>query len=414
MEDFIMLLSSVLFGIVFSFLAIIFALFVISKFLKKQTEYFKPDISIVIPAYNEEKNIQECLDSVFSSNYPQHKIEVIVIDDGSTDNTIKILKRNKNLKILRQNHLGKVEALNYGALKASSEFIVTIDADTILDRNCIKELLSPFAGSSIGATTGNNNVRNNKSVLGAFQNVEYHLSNVIRNSFSSVFKSGAWISGSLACYRKNALQKIGYFKKDTMAEDIDVALEMKKEGYTTITAPKAVGYTIVPVKFKDLYKQRVRWWIGTLQAIFKNRKLFSIKSPVPILFLYITHFWWTFFAFISLPIIAYQIYYWMPYNTQTMLNSAMYFFRWFSLMGPIYVLYKIPDYGISLYSIFGVLSGVMTSILTVAGLRMFKDKSNTKNLFAIFFYFPYTIVLNIIILISLLKHRFWEKSFYIK
>ncbi|MBI2557924.1 glycosyltransferase family 2 protein [Candidatus Woesearchaeota archaeon] len=414
MKDLIMLLSSVLFGIVFSFLVIIFGLFVISKFLKKQEKPFKPNISIVIPAYNEEKNIQECLDSISNSNYPLSKIKVIVVDDGSTDSTIKILKKNKNLKILRQNHLGKVEALNYGASKASNEFIVTIDADTILDKNCIRELLIPFADSSIGATTGNNNVRNKKSILGTFQNVEYHLSNVIRNSFSSVFNSGAWISGSLACYRKKALKKIRYFKKDTMAEDIDVALEMKKEGYTTITAPKAIGHTIVPVKFKDLYRQRVRWWIGTLQAIFKNRSLFSIKSPVPILFLYITHFWWTFFAFISLPIIAYQIYYWMPYNTQTLLSSTSYFFRWFSLMGPVYVLYKIPDYGISLYSIFGVLSGIMTSILTVAGLRMFNDRANTKNLFAIFFYFPYTIVLNIIILISLLKHRFWEKSFYIK
>ncbi len=83
-------------------------------------------------------------------------------------------------------------------------------------------------------------------------------------------------------------------------------------------------------------------------------------------------------------------------------------------MGPIYVLYKIPDYGVSLYSIFGVLSGIMTSILTISGLRMFNDRANTKNLFAVFFYFPYTIVLNIIILISLSKHRFWEKSFYIK
>ena len=414
MKDFIMLLSSVLFGIVFLILVIIFTLFILSKFFKRQTKHFKPNISIVIPAYNEEKNIQECLESVFNSDYPLSKIEVIVIDDGSTDNTMQILKKNKNLKILRQNHLGKVAALNHGALKSSNEFIVTIDADTILNNNCIKELLSPFADSNIGATTGNNNVKNNKSILGTFQNVEYHLSNVIRNSFSNVFNSGAWISGSLACYRKKALQKIGYFKKDTMAEDIDVALEMKKGGYTTVTVSKAVGYTIVPVKFKDLYKQRVRWWIGTLQAIFKNRELFSVKSPVPILFLYITHFWWTFFAFISLPIIAYQIYYWMPYNTQTLLSSIIYFFRWFSLMGPIYVIYKIPDYGISLYSIFGVLSGVMTSILSIAGLQMFKDKANTKNLFAIFFYFPYTIVLNIIILISLLKHRFWEKSFYIK
>jgi hypothetical protein len=83
-------------------------------------------------------------------------------------------------------------------------------------------------------------------------------------------------------------------------------------------------------------------------------------------------------------------------------------------MGPAYVLYKIPEWGISIYSIFGVLSGVMTTIISVSALKIFKDKINLRNLFAIFFYFPYTIALNIIILISLLRHRFWAKSFYIK
>ena len=83
-------------------------------------------------------------------------------------------------------------------------------------------------------------------------------------------------------------------------------------------------------------------------------------------------------------------------------------------MGPVYVLYKIPEWGISIYSIFGVLSGLMTTILSIAALKMYKDKVSFKNLFAIFFYFPYTIVLNMIILVSLLRKPFWSKSFYIK
>ena len=414
MKDLMMMISSILFGIVFSFLVIIFVVFVSSKFTRRNSNIFLPKISVVIPAYNEEKNIEKCLKSIFSSNYPKNNIEVIVVDDGSKDNTLKILKKYKRVKVLRQKHLGKVEALNRGVLNTSNKFIVTIDADTIVDKNCIMELVRPFSDRRIGATTGNNNVMNKSSILGMFQNVEYHFSNLIRNSFSTTFNSGAWISGSLACYRKKALKKAGYFKKDTLAEDIDVALEIKKRGYTTITVPKAIGYTIVPVKLRDLYKQRVRWWIGTLQAIFKNRVLFSLKSSPSILFLYITHFWWSFFAFLSLPFIAYQMYYWLPYNTQNIFSTVNYFFRWFSLMGPIYVLYKIPDFGISTYTIFGVLSGVMTSVLTFAGLRMFKDKITLKNILAIFFYFPYTIILNIIIIISLLRHRFWEKSFYIK
>ncbi len=414
MKDAIMLLSSVIFGILFIFLLLIFSIFIISRFFKIKNNAFKPKVSIVIPAYNEEKNIEECLSSIFNSNYPKNKLEVIVVDDGSTDNTLSILKKYKKIKVLKQNHLGKVEALNIGALNSTHNFILTIDADTSLDKNCLSELLKPFSDKCIGATTGNNNVRNKQSIISAFQNVEYHFSNLIRNSFSTVFNNGIWFSGSLACYRKAALKKIGYFKKDTLAEDQDIALEMKKAGCKTINVSTASGYTVVPTNVKELYKQRTRWWIGTLQSIVKNRELFSRKASPSILFLYINQFWWSFYAFLSLPLIIYQINYWLPYNSQDLFTMFSYFFRWFSLIGPVYVIYKIPDFGISIYTAFGVLSGLMTTILSIAALKLFKDKIDFKNLFAIFFYFPYTIVLNIIILVSLLRHRFWVRNYYIK
>ncbi|MBI2657114.1 glycosyltransferase family 2 protein [Candidatus Woesearchaeota archaeon] len=414
MKDAIMLASSVLFGVLFSFLALVFSVFVASRFFNRSYKSYEPKLSIVIPAYNEEKNIEECINSILESDYPKEKMELIIADDGSTDSTLKLLRKYKKIKVLKQNHLGKVEALNLGCKKSSSEFILTIDADTILDKDCIKELLNPFSDKNIGATTGNNNVRNKKSIIGAFQNVEYHFSNLIRNSFSKVFNNGIWFSGSLACYRKTALENIGYFKKDTLAEDQDIALEMKKAGYKTINASTAFGYTIVPAKIMELYRQRARWWIGTLQSIVKNKSLFSRKASPSILFLYINQFWWSFYAFLSLPLIIYQINYWLPYNSQSLYSMLSYFFKWFSLMGPVYVIYRIPDFGVSIYSIFGVLSGIMTTILSVAALKMFRDSINLRNMLAIFFYFPYTIVLNIIILVSLLKHRFWARSYYIK
>ena len=83
-------------------------------------------------------------------------------------------------------------------------------------------------------------------------------------------------------------------------------------------------------------------------------------------------------------------------------------------MGPVYVVYKIPEWGISSYTIFGVLSGIITTLLSLLALRMFREKITFKNMFAIFFYFPYTIVLNIMILVTLLRHKFWKSSFYIK
>ncbi|MEK6983233.1 MAG: glycosyltransferase family 2 protein [Nanoarchaeota archaeon] len=413
-KDTIMLVSSVLFGILFLFLVFIFLVFIISLFIKKRNKQFEPKLSIVIPAYNEEKNIGECLDSVFDSNYPMKKLEVIVVDDGSTDNSLKIMRKYKKVSVYVQNHLGKVEALNLGALNCSHDFIITIDADTILDKNCIRELIMPLHDKNVGVTTGNNEVRNKTSILAIFQSIEYHITNLLRNSFSNVFKDGVWIAGSLACYRKSAIKRVGFFKKDTLAEDIDIALELKKKGYKAVIVPAAFGQTVVPSKLHDLYKQRVRWWRGVSQAIVKNKELLSLKSTFSIIYLYLSHFWWSIYALLSLPLIIFQIFYWLPYNTQSLFSVVGYFIRWLSLLGPIYVVYKIPDFGLSVYSIFGVLSGIITAALSFIAVIRFKDKITLKNIFAIFFYFPYTIVLNIIILTSLLKHRFWQRSFYLK
>ena len=229
MKDIIMEMSSVLFIILFSFLAFIFVIFLISRFIKKKNFDFEPEISIIVPVFNEEKNIGECLDAILNSDYPEKKMEVIVIDDGSTDKTKDILKRYEKVNVLEQSHLGKAEALNLGVSKARYDFVLTIDADTIIDKSCIKEIVRPLADENIGATTGNSKVKNNNSIMGIFQNIEYHYNNLIRHCFSTVFNNGIWFFGALAAYRKSLLNDVGSFKKDTLTEDMDMALEIKRQ-----------------------------------------------------------------------------------------------------------------------------------------------------------------------------------------
>jgi cellulose synthase/poly-beta-1,6-N-acetylglucosamine synthase-like glycosyltransferase len=414
MKEIIMTLCGVLFTILFTFLLFIFSVFLLSFFKKKEYRDFQPKLSIIIPAFNEEKNIKECLDSIFSSNYPKEKLEVIVIDDGSSDNTVGIVKIYKGVKLLKQDHKGKSEALNLGTAESKHNFVLTLDADTIIEKDCIKEIVKPLSDNNVGATTGNSKVKNNMSILGIFQNIEYHYNNLIRSSFSNLFNNGIWFFGALACYKKDVLKKINFFKKDTLTEDMDIALEIRKAGYTTLNVYNATGYTIVPKTLKELYNQRARWWIGVLQSLVKNKKLFSHKSSPAILFLFINQFWWTFYSLLSLPAIIYQVNYWLPGNTATFYSLFGYLFRWFSLLGPVYVIYKIPEWGLSYYSFFGVLSGIISAILIIASIRIFKDKLHFKNIFAIFFYFPYTIILNIIILVSLIRFSFWKNKFFIR
>ena len=389
MKELIMTISSTLFLVLFAFLMFVFIVYLLSTLAKRKYPDFAPKISVLIPAYNEEKNIKSTLDSVYEQDYPKEKIEVIAIDDGSTDSTLEIMEsyKDKGLIILNQNHKGKSEALNLGTKHSKNEFIVSIDADSVLDRNCIRELVKPLADKGVGATTGTSKVKNNTNILTLFQNIEYHYNNLIRKSFSSVFKNGIWFFGALACYRKSVLKKIGYFKTDTLTEDMDIALEIHRQGLRTIHVDNAFCLTIVPSTIKSLYSQRARWWMGVLQSLKKNRELFSIKSCPSILFLYINQFWWSFYALLSLPVIIYQVNYWLPYNTETFSMLFGYLFRWFSLAGPFYVIYKIPEWGLNYNNFFGVFSGIISAFLIIASIKMFNDRLNLKNFLALFFYF---------------------------
>jgi cellulose synthase/poly-beta-1,6-N-acetylglucosamine synthase-like glycosyltransferase len=390
----------------------VFLVYIASLFVRRKFQDYEPPLSVVIPVYNEEKNISHCLDAVFASDYPKNKLEVIVVDDGSTDKTAEIVRKYP-VRFLSQHHKGKSEALTLGAKTASHEFVLAIDADTTIEKDCIKEIVKPLADQSIGATTGASKVKNMNALLGWFQNIEYLYNNLIRNSFSLVFNNGIWFFGAIACYRKSVLEKVGYFKTHTLTEDMDIALEIKKAGYKTYNVKDALGKTVVPSTLSSFYKQRSRWWMGVLQALVKNKELFSLKSSPSILFLYINQFWWSFYAFLSFPLIIYQINYWLPYNSETFMSLSSYLFRWFTLSGPLYVIYKIPEWGLSYYSLFGVMAGIISAFLITASFMLFKD-ARFKNLFALFFYFPYTIVLNMITFISLLNFKRLKTRFFLK
>lgn len=419
-SDIVMDFSVYIFFILFAFLMFTFITVIISLFKTEKYKKYQPEVSIVIPCYNEEKNIAKCLDNVFSLGYPKDKIEVIVIDDGSKDNTPSILKgyseKYANLRVIKGKHEGKSASMNLGVKNAKYETIMTVDADTFVDKDSLSRLVTPLQDKDVGASNGSCVGYNTNSIISIFQRIEYHYNNLLRKSFSTLFKNGIWFFGAFACYKKSVLVKIGYFKKDTLTEDMDTAMEIYSAGFRTVNVYNAFGYTMVPETMKAFYKQRMRWWMGGLQTLVKNRTLFSFSSGkfnASILFLFISQYWWTFYAIISFPLIAYQVYYWLPYNMSSFYSLFMYLFRWFSLSGPVYVLWKIPEWGISTYNIFGVISGILSVFLIIGALYLFKDRLTLKNILGIFFYFPYTIILNSIIIISLIRLLFLKRRYFI-
>lgn len=238
-----------------------------------------PLVSIIVPAFNEEKVIQETVRSLVELTYWNK--EIIIVDDGSNDNTYKLAKEageGYNVKVLSKVNGGKWSALNKGVQEAQGDIIVCIDADTRLDRDAIQFLVRHFSDKRVAAVAGNVKVGNRDKILTKLQALEYVTSINVQRRGEGYLNKITVIPGPLGAFRKNVLKEVGLYSPDTFAEDADLTLSILKAGYKIKYEPKALGYTQAPHTFKDLAKQRYRWYRGLLQAMKKHKNmLFNSK-----------------------------------------------------------------------------------------------------------------------------------------
>lgn len=245
---------------------------VVSKYREDTQKDVKsfPKISIVIPAYNEEKVIANTIEGLLETKYP-HK-EIIFVDDGSTDSTLSIATRYKEqIRILHKENGGKATALNYGMVYAKGEIIVIVDADTIIGRNSLKEIVKGFeVNEHVAAVAGNIKVRNRMNWITKCQALEYITGiQIIRRAFD-VFGSITIVPGALGAFRKSFLQEAGAYGKDTIVEDFDQTIKLLKAGLITQGSSKATAYTEAPNTLKDFVAQRKRWYRGNIQVLKRH------------------------------------------------------------------------------------------------------------------------------------------------
>ncbi len=239
-----------------------------------------PFFSVIIPAHNEEDIIEETVRSLRNLDYPHY--EVIVVNDGSTDATRAILDGLvvENPGWLRVIHLkpnsGKAKALNTGITFSKGPFLLTLDADCILDPKALKWMawhLVTFP--RVGAVTGNPRVRNRTTLMGKIQVGEYSSIIGMIKRTQRILGKVLTVSGVIAAYRKSALLDCGLFDADTVTEDIDITWKLQKKFWDIRYEPRALGWVLVPETLKGLWRQRVRWAQGGVEVLKKHVNLWS-------------------------------------------------------------------------------------------------------------------------------------------
>ncbi|MGI9565785.1 MAG: glycosyltransferase family 2 protein [Nitrosopumilus sp.] len=351
-----------------------------AHFLSSSQSGYCPSLSIIVPAHNEEKVIERTIKSVLQNNYP--KKELIIINNASTDNTSKLLKKYANkIQIVNEYQKGKAIAINSGIRVSHGQIIVVMDADTIVTKDAFRNIVQPFyKNPKMGAVTGNVKILNyNDNYHTKIQVLEYALASQISKAALASQEAVTIVSGAFGAFRKSVIDLCCPFSNDTLTEDLDATITVLKNGYTTTIQETAVAYTEAPTSLTDLIKQRTRWYRGLFQGYAKHPELLTKVAfghmPGLIYFL-------MFNASLVVPLIGFA-------------NLAV-------------VIYLLIAGSTTLAIQFILLNAVAMSGLFVLSLRLNKDKLQCMKLFPLAF--VYLRIHDFIFVKAMLEHVFKRKA----
>jgi cellulose synthase/poly-beta-1,6-N-acetylglucosamine synthase-like glycosyltransferase len=227
---------------------------------------------VIVPAYNEAANIASTVRSLFANDYPW--IEVIVVDDGSTDDTAAVVAglALPGVRLIRQANAGKPAALNAGLRAARGDLIVLVDGDTIFEPDAVGRLVQAFADDRVGAVSGNTKVANRRGLLGRWQHLEYVVGFNLDRRMFDLARCMPTIPGAIGAFRRHVLLEAGGVPADTLAEDTDLTMAVLRAGWRVVYRDDAIAWTEAPVTLRQLWRQRYRWCYGTMQALWKHRR----------------------------------------------------------------------------------------------------------------------------------------------
>src|SRR5450432_374885 len=244
---------------------------------------FKPAVTVIVPAYNEEKVIEQTVRSVLASDYPN--LHTIVVDDGSSDRTTQVVEEkfareiaDGRVRLLTKTNAGKADSLNHALKYTDDEIYVGIDADTVIAPNAISLLVPHFADLSVAAVAGNAKVGNRVNLWTRWQALEYITSQNFERRALNVFGAVSVVPGAIGAWRVSAVRESGGYHLDTVAEDADLTMSLLEKGWRVVNEDRALAFTEAPTNAKGLMRQRFRWSFGILQAVWKHGKAIRKRS----------------------------------------------------------------------------------------------------------------------------------------
>lgn len=251
--------------------------------MKKGLSYF-PSVTVIVPCFNEGKTVVATIKSILNLDYPREKLHLILVDDGSTDNTLQELKKFKSLpqvKVISKPNGGKHTAVNLALESVTTDLVGCLDADSFVTPGALKKIVPHFEDATIMAVTPSIKVHEPRNFLQHIQKTEYSWSIFLRRMLSSM--GALYVTpGPFSIFRTRVFQELGPYRYAHMTEDMEMAMRMQKNRYRIVNSHGAHVYTVTPNTFRGLIKQRARWTYGFInngidyKEMFFNRKYGNI------------------------------------------------------------------------------------------------------------------------------------------
>lgn len=246
----------------------------------RATRAVEPLVSVIVPAWNEEVGIAQTVRSLLASSYTN--LEVVVVNDGSSDGTERVVRaiadarsddRWPRLRYVWQENGGKSRAMNHGVTIARGDIVMTVDADSVVDRRAVEMVARRFRDPDVMCVCGNVKIGNHASFLGLVQKLEY-LMGFFHKKADSLLDAIYIVGGAAAAYRREVFERVGMFARDIITEDIEMSTRIQDHGMLIEYEPRAIVYTEGPSELPGLMKQRLRWKHGRLITFWRFRHLF--------------------------------------------------------------------------------------------------------------------------------------------